>query len=47
MTDDSPSRDTFDYPSFLTISDYDALEQNTNGNNTLEANLNVSALHLS
>ena len=39
MTDDSPSRDTFDYPSFLTISDYDALEQNTNGNNTLEANL--------
>ena len=45
MTDDSPSRDTFNYPSFLTIADYDALEQNTNDNNTLEANLNVSALH--
>ena len=47
MIDDSPSRDTFNYPSFLTISAYDALEQNTNGHNTLEANLNVSALLLS
>ena len=47
MTDDTPSRDTFNYPSFVTISDYDALEQNTNGNNTPEANLNLSALLLS
>ena len=40
MTDDSLSRDTFNTPSFLAISDYDSLEQNTDGHNTLETNLN-------
>ena len=47
MTDDSPSRDTFNTPSFPAISDYDGLEQNTAGHNTLETNLNVTALLLS
>ena len=42
MTDDSPSRNTCNTPSFPTISDYDGLEQNTHGHNTLETNLNVS-----
>ena len=46
MTDDSPSRNTFNTPSFPLISDYDGLEQNTDGHNTLETNLNVSALLL-
>ena len=36
MADDSPSRDTCNTPSFPTISDYDGLEQNTHGHNTLE-----------
>ena len=44
MTDNSPSRDTYNTPSFPAISDYDGLEQNIDGNNTLETNLNVSAL---
>ena len=39
MTDDSPS--------FPTISDYDGLEQNTHGYNTLETYLIVKALLLS
>ena len=43
MTDDSTSRDTFNTPSFPSISDYDGLEQNTDSHNTLETNLNVSA----
>ena len=47
MTDDSPSRDTFNTPGFPTISDYDDLEQNTDGHITLETNLNVNALLLS
>ena len=47
MTDNSPSRDTFNTPSFPTISDYDGLEQNSHGHNTLETNLIVSALLLS
>ena len=42
MTDDSPSRNTCNTPSFPTISDYDGLEQNTHGHNNLETNLNVS-----
>ena len=46
MTDDSPSRDTFNTSSFPTILDYDDLEQNTDGHITLETNLNVSALLL-
>ena len=41
MADDSPSRDTFRTPSFSIILDYDILEQNTNGHNTLVTNLNV------
>ena len=48
MTDDSPSRSIFNTPSFPAISDdYDGLEQTTDGHNTLETNLNVSALLLS
>ena len=47
MTDDSPSRDTFNTPSFPTISDYDDLQQNTDGHITLETNPIVSALLLS
>ena len=47
MTDDSPSRDTCNTLSFPTISDYDGLEQNIHGHNTLETNLIVSALLLS
>ena len=47
MTDDLSSWDTSNTPSFSTILDYDGLEQNTDGHNTLEANLNVSALLLS
>ena len=42
MTDDSPSRDASNSPSFPAISDYDGLEQNTYDHNTLETNLNVS-----
>ena len=47
MTDDSLSQNTFNTPSFPAISDYDGLEQTTAGHNTLERNLNVSALLLS
>ena len=47
MTDDSLSRDTCNTPSFTTILDYDGLEQNTHGHNTVETNLVVSALLLS
>ena len=47
MTDDSPSRDTFNTSRFPTISYYDDLEQNTDGHITLETNLNVNALLLS
>ena len=47
MTDDLPSRDTCNTPIFPTISDYDLLEQNTRGLNTVETNLIVSALLLS
>ena len=47
MTDDSPSWDTFNTPSFPAVSDYDGLEQNIDGHNILETNLNVSALFLS
>ena len=35
MKDDSPSRNTFNTPSFPTISDYDDLEQNTDDHFTL------------
>ena len=44
MTDDLPSRDTCNTPSFPAISDYEGLEQNTHGHNTPETNLIVSAL---
>ena len=44
MTDDLPSQDTCNTPSFPTISDYEGLEQNTHGHNTPETNLIVSAL---
>ena len=47
MTDDSSSQDTSSTPSFPAISNYDGLEQNTDGHNILETNLNVSALLLS
>ena len=47
MTDDSPSRNTFNTADFPSISDYDGLEQNTDSHNTLERNLNVSTLLLS
>ena len=43
MTDDSPSRDTFNTSSFPTILDYDDLEQNADGHITLETNLNIPA----
>ena len=39
MTDDLPSRGTCNIPSFPTISDYDGLEQNIHGHNTLETNV--------
>ena len=45
MTDDSPSRDTFNTSRFPTISDYDDLEQNTDGHITLETNLNVKCIN--
>ena len=47
MTDDLPSQNTLNKPSFPTISDYDDLEQNINGYITLETNLYVCALLLS
>ena len=47
MTDDSPSRNKCNTPSFPTISEYDGLEQNTYGHNTLVTTLIVSALLLS
>ena len=47
MTDDSPSRNTFNKLSFPTISDYDGLEQKTECQNSLDTNFNVRALHLS
>ena len=47
MTDDLPSRDTFNTSGFPTISDYDDLKQSADDHITLEANLNVSALLLS
>ena len=45
MTDDSPSRDTFNTSKFPTISYYDDLEQNTDGHITLETNLNVKCIN--
>ena len=47
MTDDSPLRGTCNTPTFPTISDYDGLEQNTLGHNTLEKHLIVSTVLLS
>ena len=47
ITDDSPSQDTSNTPNFPAISNYNGLEQNTDGHNTLETNLNVSVLLLS
>ena len=47
MTDDSPSQNKCNTPSFPTISEYDGLEQNTYGHNTLVTTLIVSALLLS
>ena len=47
MTDDFPSRDTFNTASFPIISDYDNLEQNADDHITLETNLNASSLLLS
>ena len=47
MADDSPSRDTFNTPSFPARQDYNSLEQDTDGHNTLETNFNVSPLLLS
>ena len=41
MTDDSPSRDIFNTSSLPAISDYEDLEQNTDGHVTLETNLNM------
>ena len=41
MTDDSTSRNTFNTSSLPTISDYDDLEQNTDGHVTLETNFNM------
>ena len=40
-------RDTSKTLRFPAMSDYDGLEENTDGHNTLETNLNVSALLLS
>ena len=47
MTDDLPSRDTFNTLSFPAVSNFHGLEQNTDGHNTLEPNLNESAFFLS
>ena len=47
MKDDLPLWGTFNAPSIPTISDYDYLEQNIDGHNTLETNLNISVLLLS
>ena len=47
MTDNSPSRDTFNTPRFPAIPDYNCSEQDTDGRDTLETNLNVTALLLS
>ena len=47
MTDDLSSRDTFNTPSFPTISDSYGLEQIYDCHNTLETNFIVSALILS
>ena len=47
LTDDSPSRDASNAPSFPAISDYNGTEQDTDGHNTLETNINVSELLLS
>ena len=47
MTDDSPSQNMLNTPSFPTISDYDGLEQNKECHNTLDTNFNVRALILS
>ena len=47
MTEDSPPRETCNTPTFSAKSDYDGLEQNTDDHNTLQTNLNVSALFLS
>ena len=47
MTDDSPLRDTSNTSSFSAISDYDGSKQNTDGHNTLETRLDISALLLS
>ena len=41
MTDDYPSREESNTPSFPAKSDYNGLEQNTDGHNTLDTNLNV------
>ena len=47
MTDNSPLRDTFNTPSFPAIPDYNCSEQDADGRDTLETNLNVTALLLS
>ena len=47
MTDDSPSRDTSNTPSFPTILDYNGSEEDNDHHDTLDTNLNVSALFLS
>ena len=47
MGDNSPSRNTPSTPNFATISDYNGLECNADGHNTLETNLDVGALLLS
>ena len=44
MTDDSPSRNTFNTPNFPAISVYDGSEQKTDSYSTLETNLNVNTL---
>ena len=47
MTDDAPLRDTSNTSGFSAISDYDGSKQNTDGHNTLETKLDISALLLS
>ena len=47
VTDDSPSRDTFNTPIFPAIPDNNGSEQDNDGHNTLVTNLNVTALLLS
>ena len=42
-----PSRDTSNTPSFPTILDYNGSEEDVDDHDTLDTNLNVSALFLS